>query len=62
MPEGQLCQCCHTQPAKSWDHDHSTMKHRGWLCSACNTGLGKFRDDVQLLNKAINYLNAVQKE
>jgi hypothetical protein len=38
------------------DHDHITLKVRGLLCDNCNTALGKFKDDVELLQKAINYL------
>ena len=57
LPEGQLCQLCNEKPAKCWDHNHATSKFRGWLCPACNTGLGKFSDNIDLLNKAINYLS-----
>jgi hypothetical protein len=39
------------------DHDHSTGKIRGLLCHHCNTGLGHFKDNVELLQKAIEYLN-----
>lgn len=38
------------------DHDHKTGLLRGLLCTTCNTGLGCFRDSVELLNKAIRYL------
>lgn len=38
------------------DHCHTTSKVRGLLCYHCNNGLGKFKDDKQLLQKAINYL------
>ncbi len=39
------------------DHCHRTKKVRQLLCQACNTGLGKFKDDVSTLALAIAYLN-----
>lgn len=38
------------------DHDHKTGKFRGILCSNCNSGLGKFEDNAEFLNSAIQYL------
>ena len=38
------------------DHDHDTGKGREWICDSCNTGLGRFKDNVKLLQEAIDYL------
>ena len=39
------------------DHDHETGEIRGLLCVQCNTGLGKFKDDRNLMLSAIKYLD-----
>ncbi|UTC30068.1 recombination endonuclease VII [Brevundimonas phage vB_BpoS-MaInes] len=40
------------------DHCHDTGQVRGLLHKSCNSGLGFFKDDVQRLQNAINYLQA----
>lgn len=39
------------------DHCHTTKKVRGLLCSACNVGLGLFKHNSILLERAAEYLN-----
>jgi len=40
------------------DHCHVTGKVRGILCHFCNTALGKFGDNTEILKRAIDYLEA----
>ena len=46
-----------TIKALSIDHCHETGKVRGLLCGRCNTGLGMFKDDINSLMNAIEYLS-----
>ena len=38
------------------DHCHTSNEFRGWLCHRCNRGLGSFGDNVNCLQRAIEYL------
>lgn len=50
------CQICGSFDRICVDHDHETGAIRGALCEWCNMGLGRFKDDSTLLEKAIEYL------
>jgi hypothetical protein len=39
------------------DHDHVTGKKRELLCIHCNLALGQVKDNVEVLQKLIDYLN-----
>lgn len=52
----ESCMICESVERLCIDHDHTTGEVRGILCSKCNTGLGFFRDNPQLLHKASSYL------
>ena len=60
--QGGRCAICGTSnPGNGFDrlhvdHDHRTGTVRGLLCSACNRGLGCFRDSPALLMVAAQYL------
>lgn len=43
------------------DHNHNTGKPRAWICDSCNTGLGRFKDDISLLESAIDYLKSFEE-
>jgi hypothetical protein len=38
------------------DHNHRNGEARGWVCDSCNTGIGRFKDDIELINRAIKYI------
>jgi hypothetical protein len=50
------CQLCNRECSLHVDHDHETGEVRGLLCSTCNTGLGKFGDDPERLDRAAAYI------
>jgi hypothetical protein len=57
-----VCDICGKQASKlrrhAIDHCHKTGKIRGLLCDTCNKGLGLFYDNIDLMQKAIDYLRS----
>lgn len=55
-----VCTICGSLPPSngflSVDHCHLTQQLRGLLCKLCNLGIGKFRDNIQFLAKAVDYI------
>lgn len=55
--QSEVCDICRLPSDKiCFDHDHATTRHRGWLCDHCNRGLGQFRDNPEIMRRAIAYL------
>jgi len=59
-PTPPVCECC-SKPCKTktvlcLDHCHDTGAFRGWLCNACNVGIGRLGDNEEGLMKALEYL------
>lgn len=59
--QGGRCALCGDVPADEAlcvDHDHATGAIRALLCRRCNLGLGHLRDDVELMRRAADYVEA----
>ena len=60
-PEGTPCDCCGKPMTHSgkfamhFDHDRVIEEFRGWLCKQCNVGIGNLGDDLEGLQRAIQY-------
>jgi hypothetical protein len=65
VAQGGGCAICGERPERlasmHLDHDHMTGSLRGLLCIDCNQGLGKFRDDPEVLMAAIGYLRRTRR-
>lgn len=61
VEQGCKCAICNVHQDEvnkrfSVDHNHSTGEVRGLLCHNCNTSLGHFKDNVDILESALKYL------
>lgn len=57
-PEPKRCECCGRKSlrALALDHCHETHRFRGWLCHACNLGIGLLGDSARGIKRALQYL------
>lgn len=55
-PIPDACEICGEAKPLVFDHCHAKGHFRGWICNACNSGLGMARDSVELLRKMAEYL------
>jgi len=63
--QGKKCGICESYDPSSkmgWllDHCHKSTKNRGILCLYCNSGIGYFRDNIEIMQKAIEYIRKYQ--
>lgn len=55
------CAICGSQGKLFIDHNHSTNNIRGLLCMGCNTAIGSFKDNINILYSAIEYIKRNSK-
>jgi hypothetical protein len=58
-----VCAICSKECTRALaiDHNHTTGQLRGLLCNKCNRGIGYLNDDVNLVQKAMEYLKRYDK-
>jgi hypothetical protein len=56
LSQNGKCAVCKERPAQHLDHDHATGRVRALTCFPCNGGLGQFKDNIEYLESAIEYL------
>jgi len=61
--QGYCCAVCNASSKDapyrlSVDHSHVTNEIRGLLCTSCNFALGVIADDIDALQRAVDYLRS----
>lgn len=54
--DGRCAICLNQVERLVVDHNHDTDAIRELLCTTCNAGIGQFKENIRLLQKAIDYL------
>lgn len=55
-----ICELCEEHRGLVWDHDNDTGTFRGWICTPCNTALGRLGDNSEGLARALEYVSRVR--
>lgn len=58
LAQNNCCDICGKEFTASphIDHNHTTGQARGLLCYSCNSAIGRFQENPEILQKAIDYL------
>lgn len=64
--QGHCCAICNAKFSEMFkreggaqvDHDHETGAVRGLLCGCCNRAIGQFKDNIETLRSAAQYLES----
>lgn len=56
LDQSGRCKICKSETTLVVDHHHGTGTVRGLLCHSCNRCIGLFKEDITILQAAINYL------
>ena len=66
--QGGVCAICQTPDPRdrrfrflTVDHNHQTGVVRGLLCSSCNRGLGYFKDNEEVIARALTYIREIKR-
>lgn len=59
---GGRCEICKKECNLYIDHNHKNNLVRGMLCNTCNAGIGFLKDDKNVLQAAIDYLDRNDEE
>ena len=60
LDQNNACEICklpfvpHKNPCV--DHNHTTLAVRGLLCTHCNSGLGHFKESIDIMKSAQEYI------
>ena len=52
-----VCKICNERSLLVVDHCHKTGEVRGFICKYCNSLLGYAKDNIEILQNSISYLN-----